>query len=187
MCQIKSAIVLKNSIYMPLDENSHEVMIKDLKLKDVDGQIDFVRVEMIPIDGNYFNHNLKNWKLKVDQNQTPEWFDPKSTEIEMRKEIKIWFKKRFILNGMEIEEIKDGLWYIIGGTIGNVSGGTIKNVRGGIIKNVWEGIIEDVRGGTIKNVKGGIIKNVSGGVIIYPNDKKIVVADPNYKLELFKK
>ena len=67
MCQIKSGIVLKNSVYCPLDTDSHEDMIEELKLNDRTTEPDFVRVEIVPADGDIFNHTLENWKLKLDQ------------------------------------------------------------------------------------------------------------------------
>ena len=58
MCQVKSGLVLKDKVFMPLDYDSHEDMIKELKLKDTTQSPDFVRVEIIPKDGDLFNHNL---------------------------------------------------------------------------------------------------------------------------------
>jgi len=80
MCQLKSAIVLKDKIFMPLDYDSHEQMISELKLDDSTKSPDFVRVEMVPKDDDIFNHNLDNWELEVDQDFLPEWFNKKLAE-----------------------------------------------------------------------------------------------------------
>jgi len=98
MCKLKSAIVLKDRIFMPLDYDSHEKMLEELKLNDKTTNPDFVRVEIVPQDGDLFNHDLDNWKLVVDQDFLPEWFSEKLTEKEMKQELKTFFKERFIIN-----------------------------------------------------------------------------------------
>ena len=85
MCQIKSAIVLKDKVFCPWDYDGHEEMIRELKLNDKTISPDFVRVEIVPIDGNIFNHDLKNWQLKVDQDFRPEWFNEKFAEKELKE------------------------------------------------------------------------------------------------------
>ncbi len=98
MCKLKSAIVLKDKIFMPFDYDSHEQMIAELKLSDDTRSPEFVRVEMVPADGDVFNHNLDNWGLIVDQDFRPEWFNEKFAEEEMKTEIKKFFVERFIVN-----------------------------------------------------------------------------------------
>jgi hypothetical protein len=112
MCQFKSAIVLKDRIYCPLDTDSHEDMVEELGLEDNDCFPNFVRVEMVPSDNNIFNHDLANWRLYVDQDYLPEWFDAKAVEKEMRtKLLPEVFEKRFVI-GREIDEITEGCWYL---------------------------------------------------------------------------
>ncbi len=98
MCQLKSAIVLKDRVFMPLDTDKHEKMIKELKLDDTTNNPDFVRVEIVPKDGNLFNHDLDNWQFGVDQDFKPDWFSAKFAEEETKKELLIWFKERFIID-----------------------------------------------------------------------------------------
>ena len=98
MCQFKSGLILKNKTICPLDHDNHEEMIKKAGLKDNGYSPKFVRVEIHPIDGNIFNHDLKNWKLIVDQDYRPDWFEEKWTEEEMKKELQILFKERFIID-----------------------------------------------------------------------------------------
>jgi hypothetical protein len=164
MCQVKSAIVLKDRIYMPLDENSHNKMLEDLKIKDNSRTPNFVRIEYVPKDGDVFNHKPENWQLNVDQDYLPDWFVKEETEEQMKKKIHEWFNARFIID-QEVEKIESGLWYMKGGTIQSVRGGTIQSVRGGTIQSVRGGTIQSVRGGTIQYVEGGTIQYVEGGTI----------------------
>ena len=100
MCQFKSALVLQDKIYCPLDEDSHEKMIHALGLRD-DQQFRapaFVRVEMTPNDDDIFNHDLANWTLRVDQDNAPEWFDKKEVWEKCKPYLKDVFDQRFIIN-----------------------------------------------------------------------------------------
>jgi hypothetical protein len=130
MCQIKSGIVLKNKVFMPLDYDSHEEMLKELKLIDKDNKPEFVRVEIIPIDRDIFNHDLKNWQLKVDQDFKPEWFSEKFAEIEMKEQLKNWWSERFLIN-RELAEIKEGRWFLKNGKVDIIKGNTL-------IEQMWE-------------------------------------------------
>jgi hypothetical protein len=166
MCKFKSALVLKNKVFMPYDYDSHEQMIDELKLNDKTNSPEFVRVEIVPIDNNIFNHDLKNWQMKVDQDFRPDWFSEKFAEKEMKEELQKFFAERFVI-GRTLAEIKEGKFFVgSGGTIQNVSGGTIQDVRGGTIQNVRGGTIQDVWGGTIQNVRGGTIQDVWGQVVV---------------------
>jgi len=113
MCEFKSGIVLKDRVFCPLDYDSHEDMLKELKLTDKDDKPKFVRVEIVPIDGNIFNHDLKNWKLKVDQDYKPDWFSEKFAEKEMKEALQEVFKERFVVKG-KIDRIEKGRWFLGG-------------------------------------------------------------------------
>jgi hypothetical protein len=70
MCDFKSAIVLKDRVYVP-DHDSHETMLEELGIKDdfANASKRFVRVELSPTDGNKAG-DVEDWKLKVDQDIT---------------------------------------------------------------------------------------------------------------------
>lgn len=67
MCQFFSAIITKNKTHYNLDHDDHGRLLRELKIKDNHCSPNFVRVELLPEDGDIFNHSIKNWKLKVDQ------------------------------------------------------------------------------------------------------------------------
>ena len=124
MCNFKSAIVLKNKVFMPFDYDAHEQMIKELGLDDKTSSPDFVRVEIIPIDGNIFNHNLNNWQLKVDQDFKPEWFSEKFAKKELRKALPKLFAERFLID-RKLKEIKEGRWFLKNGKVDNLLGNSL--------------------------------------------------------------
>ena len=120
MCSIKSAIVLKDKVFMPLDTDSHEDMIKELGLCDKTNSPDFVRVEIVPDDGDLFNHESANWKFRVDQDFIPEWYSKDFAEAETRKELQRWFRERFLIDA-KLTKINGGRWYLKNGQVDTVS------------------------------------------------------------------
>jgi len=113
--------VLKDKVFLPLDYDSHEQMIKELKLDDTTTNPQFVRVEITPKDNDIFNHNLDNWQLKVDQDFKPDWFNEKLAEEEIKEKLSQWFQERFVIN-REIAEIGQGRWYLKNGIIQKLYG-----------------------------------------------------------------
>ena len=90
MCKLKSAIILKDRIFMP-DYDSHSKMLEELKITDdyFNASKVFVRAELVPENKDVFS-DIDGWKLCVDQDITPEWFDEKDCAERMRKAVKEW-------------------------------------------------------------------------------------------------
>ena len=129
MCQFKSGIVLKNKVLTMLEEDSHAEILKHFNIKDEMTPPDFVKVELVPIDGDVVNgiHNLnfKTWELKVDQDTIPDWWEAskKWAEKEMMKALKETVKKRCVLRNQKIKEIKDGeRWILVCGHVDYICG-----------------------------------------------------------------
>ena len=104
MCKLKSAIILKDRIFMP-DYDSHSKMLEELKITDdyINASKVFVRAELSPENGDVFS-DIDGWKLEVDQDITPEWFDEKDCTERMRKAVKEWAKTHIFVgqNGLAI-------------------------------------------------------------------------------------
>ena len=71
MCQFFSGIITREETIWDYDDDSHEVLIKKAGLNDSSRSPNFVRVELLPKDGDIFNHDLKNWHLNIDQDFRP--------------------------------------------------------------------------------------------------------------------
>ena len=104
MCKLKSAIILKDKIFMP-DYDSHSEMLEELKITDdyFNASKVFVRAELVPENGDVFS-DIDGWKFSVDQDITPEWFDEKDCAERMRKAVKEWAKTHIFIgqNGLKI-------------------------------------------------------------------------------------
>ena len=156
MCKLKSAIILKDRIFMP-DYDSHSKMLEELKITDdyFNASKVFVRAELVPENGDVFS-DIDGWKLEVDQDITPEWFDEKDCAERMRKAVKEWAKTHIFVgqNGLAISHgenifIKDCKNVDICGSA------TVKNIRGNATVEYIRGnaTVEDICDEvTVKNI-----------------------------------
>ena len=112
MCKLKSAIVLKDRIFMP-DYDSHERMIKELGLKDdyLGASKTFVRVELSPENGDVFSA-IENWKLTVDQDIRPEWFFEDECKLLLIEKVKEWATTHILVGIDDIELSGESVCYI---------------------------------------------------------------------------
>jgi hypothetical protein len=172
MCQFMSGIITQKETLFDLDNDSHEFLVEKYKLDDKTKEPDFVRVELVPKDGNVFNHKKSNWELKVDQDFQPEWFSKKFAEKEMRIALVQRIDQRFVI-GRKIKEISIGVWWI-------GKGGSVNKVCfGGSVNNVWGSVkIYSPEAKYKKIEKDGIV------ILYYKYTPEIVVANKDIKLTL---
>ena len=92
MCQLKSAIILKDRIFIP-EYDSHSDMLRELNIKDdyLGASKKFVRAELSPTNGDVFS-DIDSWYFKVDQDITPEWFSEDEYKPRMVEAVKEWAK-----------------------------------------------------------------------------------------------
>ena len=111
MCQFKSALVLKDRIFMP-DYDSHDKMLQELGIEDnfTNASKVFVRVELSPADGDIFS-DVDGWELKVDQDILPDWWNKAERLPKLKKLVKTWMQKHKIYGEYEAA---DGVWLATG-------------------------------------------------------------------------
>ena len=172
MCEFHSGIVTMKRVFTDLDTDSHSDLLEKYHIKDDFKEANFVKVELVPTNKPVHEAILtptdKEWTLRVDQSDYPDWWESskKWAKKEMLKSLKNVIKKRCVLAGQAVKEIKDGeRWVIVCGNVDYVYGSaTINDVCDlATINDVCgSATINDVRGSaTIKNVYGSAtIKNV---------------------------
>ena len=105
MCKLKSAIILKDRIFMP-DYDSHSEMLDELGIKDdyLGASKKFVRAELSPTDDDVFS-DIDSWYFNVDQDITPEWFSEEVYKPKMVEAVKEWAKTHIHIgiDGLKIE------------------------------------------------------------------------------------
>ena len=171
MCKLKSAIILKDRIFMP-DYDSHSKMLEELKITDdyFNASKVFVRAELSPADGDVFS-DIDDWKFCVDQDITPEWFDEKDCAERMRNTVKEWAKTHIFIgqNDLKISHgenifIKDCKNVDIYGntTVQYIYGNaTVKNICGNAtVKYIYDDA-------TVKYIYGNAtVKNICGNATV---------------------
>ena len=92
MCQLKSGIILKNRVFVP-EYDSHTEMLEELGIKDdyLNASKTFVRVELSPTDGDVFS-DIDTWRLSVDQDVMPEWYDEDIYKPQVVEAVMEWAK-----------------------------------------------------------------------------------------------
>ena len=112
MCKLKSAIALKDRIFMP-DYDSHSDMLKELGINDdyLGASKKFVRVELSPKDGDPFS-DIDKWGLTVDQDIRPDWFDEEECKEKMIAAVKEWAKDHIFV-GVDNIELNTGTNYFV--------------------------------------------------------------------------
>ena len=105
MCQFKSAIILKDRVFIP-DYDSHSDMLRELKIEDTRANAErlFVRAELVPKGGDYAS-DIATWKYRVDQDILPDWYVPAYDEKRMRDAVAEWAKDRIHVgvDGLKID------------------------------------------------------------------------------------
>ena len=119
MCRLKSCLVLKNRVFCPAYD-SHQDMLEELGIEDneVNARKTFVRVELVPSEAtsNYFDDKyftslqapLPEWKLVVDQDITPDWWEPAIYRHAIEKEVQKWLNKYVLINQEEKTIVGNG-------------------------------------------------------------------------------
>ena len=112
MCQFKSAICLKDRVFVP-DYDSHSKMLEELHIEDdfVHASKVFVRVELVPEDGDKTS-DVDEWKLNVDQDVLPDWWDENDCLPRIKAAVKAWCDIHILRDGMHT--VRDGIWYAWG-------------------------------------------------------------------------
>ena len=109
MCKLKSAIILKDRIFIP-EYDSHSEMLRELHIADdyLGASKKFVRAELSPTDNDVFS-NIDDWKFVVDQDITPDWFSEEEYKPKMVEAVKEWAKTHIHIgiSGLKIENGKN--------------------------------------------------------------------------------
>ena len=180
MCKLKSAIILKDRIFMP-DYDNHSKMLEELGITDdyINASKVFVRAELSPKNEDVFS-DIDGWKFSVDQDITPEWFNEKDCAERMRNAVKEWANSHIFIgqNDLNISHgenifIKDceDVDICDNATVKNICGNaTVKNIYGNAtVENIYGGAtVENIYGGaTVENICGNAtVENIYGGATV---------------------
>ena len=184
MCKLKSAIILKDRIFMP-DYDSHSKMLEELGMTDdyFNASKVFVRAELSPENGDVFS-DIDGWKFCVDQDITPEWFDQKDCAERMRNTVKEWAKTHIFVGQNDLKISHGEKIFIKDCKNVNICGNaTVKRVCDNTtVKNIYgDATVENIYGNaTVEYIFGdATVKNICGSATVEKiYDNATVISSP---------
>ena len=167
MCQFKSALVLKDTIFLP-DYDSHDKMLQELGIKDnfTNASKVFVRVELSPADRDIFSA-VDGWKLIVDQDILPEWWNEAERLPQLKELVETWMRKHTIYAGEH--EVSDGVWLATGSA-------TVKAIDSATVRVYGRATVNAYNRATVTAYNSATV-NAYGSVIVGACDSAIVTAN----------
>ena len=180
MCKLKSGIVLKNRVFVP-EYDSHTEMLEELGIEDnyLGASKTFVRVELSPTDGDVFS-DIDTWKLNVDQDIMPEWYDEDIYKPQVVKGVKEWAKDHIHI-GVDNLKISTGRNHYIkdckgvnlygNATVENICGkATVENICGSAtVKYIYDNAtVEYIHGNaTVETIcDKATVENICGSATV---------------------
>jgi hypothetical protein len=75
MCNFFSGILKKDgTVLYSINHDSHDTLIQENNLKTSEDSRTWLRFEILPSDGEESNRKKKNWFIKIDEAETPDWY-----------------------------------------------------------------------------------------------------------------
>jgi hypothetical protein len=145
VCRAASFVLTKKQVYWGWHTESHEQILRDHKLRDVNvrGEITLVRCEIVPPENNYALP-LSQWAYHLDDGYPgPPWYDATTVERRARVALRDWAKAKLLRSATRtvLTSADAGLIVCGGGTVEQVlNGGTVQEVwGGGTVQEVFDG------------------------------------------------
>ena len=123
MCRPASFVVTKKEVFWSKNSESHEGIIEEFKLKELDvrGNPTFVRVEIVPPENDYCLPFSK-WVYSLDQDIKPDWYDAQKSEKQVRAKLKEWRKCKVVMPSEKREKVDVGQIVAIYGQVESIYG-----------------------------------------------------------------
>lgn len=167
MCQFKSALVLKDRIFLP-DYDSHDKMLQELGIEDnfTNASKVFVRVELSPTDENIFSA-VDGWKLNVNQDILPDWWNEAERLPQLKELVETWMRKHTIYAGER--EVSDGVWLATGSATVRAYDSATVNAYGSATVNAYGSATVNAIDSTIVTVTGhATVRAYDSATVIVP-------------------
>ena len=174
MCNFKSAIVIREprnkggfALIHSSATDSHSVLIAANNLRD-DDKLRFARVELLPSEDW---SDLKGYKLKIDDERTPDWFDADMQSAVTEK----------LLGLVKTMIVPEGVKYLLGGswivpkgrtvevgpnTLIVMNSGTVTTNSGTVTRN-YGTVTTNYNYGTVTHNSGTVTRNYGTGTVTH--------------------
>jgi hypothetical protein len=155
MCKFKSGLVLRDEkekggfkLLMSPWTESHSELCEMFKIQD-GARLTFARVEFSPAELSDA-HIVEKYKLTIDEERTPEWFDGEMKE-KVAAKMTAYIKTIIISCNVNL---------LIGGQFVVAPGAAINCAHSMIINAMVGGTVNDIRGGTVNDISGGTVLKI---------------------------
>ncbi len=163
MCKFKSGIVLRDGrekggfkLLMSPWTESHSQLCIIHKIND-GKTLNMARVEFSP-DSMDKAHLVETYKLTIDEERTPDWFDDDMKEKVTRK-MADYIKSIIVTGDVQL---------LIGGQFIIAPGAKVECAQSMVISAMCGGTLTEMRGGTLTEMRGGTLTEIKewfGGLI----------------------
>ena len=144
MCKAFSCVALESGrVLWKFGVDSHEVLLEEEKLADMDIQPNFARVEISPQNGDY--RKPDKWVLKIDEQATPAWWSP-AYEAACWDVHKDWCQRLYAI--LDTESVIISPFTLTPPTIGKKHIALLRkwaSVRDSVWDSVWASVRASVR------------------------------------------
>ena len=184
MCTFKSFIAVRDEkekigcriLLSPWTESHSELEII-FGLKD-GSRLNYAKCEFSPSDMSTA-HLVDGYKLRIDEERTPDWFDDEMKE-RVTEKLRDYVKRMIVTGNVEL--LIGGQFIIAprakvacahgmvinaicGGTVSEICGGTVSKICGGTVSEIWGGTVSEILGGTVSKICGGTVSKICGGTV----------------------
>ena len=165
MCDFKSAIVLKDRVYVP-DHDHHDQMLTELEIPDTRMNPPFVRVELSPADGNKAS-DVEGWMLKVDQDILPDWWLEKVDLPRIKEAVKKWQAEHVFTSGQHA--VNDGIYYALGNaTVEAYDNATVEAYDNATVEACNNATVKACNNATVKACNNATVEACNNATVIFP-------------------
>jgi len=152
MCRPASFVVTKKEVFWSKSTDSHEDIIDEFKLREIDirNKPTLVRIEIVPPDRN-FCLPLKQWIYSLDQDIKPEWYDAKDVERRARAKLKEWRECKVVLpNRHRIAKNNDCVYAMGDSTVRAMGRSTVRAQGDSSVVAMGRSTVEAIGNCTVK-------------------------------------
>ena len=110
----KSGIILKDSIELTRggDEDYYK-LLSELHIVDADS---YVKARLVPQNDEWWvdpDKHPEKWIFAVEQDETPDWFEPEKYEAAFRSAVCVWWNQHVLID-QKIDELDTGYYHLKG-------------------------------------------------------------------------
>ena len=176
MCRPASFVATRDRVFWSLKTDSHTEIIDEHELHE-DGSrgVNVAKVEITPPCGD-FSRPLNEWRYKLDQDMTPDWYDPKDCERRCRRELEKWVAQRVVGDGV-FTSISGGkvVWALAGSTVKACGSSVVWAYDSSVVEAYGSSVVRAYDSSVVR-AYGSSVVEAYGSSVVRAYDSSVVEA-----------